>query len=68
MEVFKFTIIPTEEYEKREQFRHVMSKCSECRNALEFSYQQDEQFAVLQEDSHCPNCAHQPESTRHRVN
>lgn len=68
MEVFRFSIISTEEFERREDFRKSISCCPQCNNALEFSYQQDSQFAVLQEESNCPFCLYKPEVSRHRVN
>ncbi len=66
MEVFRFNIIPTEEFEKREKFRLEEALCDQCGTALEFSYQQLEEHFVLQEDSQCPHCNQQKQS-RHRV-
>jgi hypothetical protein len=68
MEVFRFNIISNEEFEKREGFRKSISECPQCDHALEFSYQQDSQFAVLQEEANCPFCLYKPEARRHRVN
>lgn len=67
MEVFKFNIIPTEEYNKREDYRKAINNCDICGGALEFSYNQMSEFAVLQEDAKCPCCSSEKESTRHRV-
>lgn len=66
MEIFRFNIMPTEEFEKREKFRQDESLCQQCGAALEFSYQQLSSHSVLQEDSQCPHCSHQKQS-RHRV-
>lgn len=68
MEVFRFSIISQEEMEKREGFRKSVNCCPQCEEDMEFSYQQDPQFAVLQEDANCPNCLYKPEVSRHRVN
>lgn len=67
MEIFRFNIIPTEEFMKREAFRQSVQNCSQCGKHLEFNYQQLKEESVLQEDSKCSHCAHEPESTRHRV-
>lgn len=68
MEVFRFNIIPTEEYNKRENFRTSVNNCDICGGALEFSYRQMEDIAVLQEESKCPCCDSEKEPTRHRIN
>ena len=57
MEVFKFNIIPTEEFNKREAFRKAINNCEACGTALEFSYKQLNEFAVLSEEASCPCCA-----------
>lgn len=68
MEVFRFSIITDEEFEKREGFRRSINLCPQCDNSLEFSYNQDAQFAVLEENAHCPNCLYKTDLSRHRVN
>ncbi|WII71649.1 hypothetical protein QJS83_14365 [Bdellovibrio sp. 22V] len=67
MEVFRFNIIPTEEFNKREDFRKAINNCEICGSALEFSYQQLSEFAVLKEDAQCPCCDFIKEATNHRV-
>nr|WP_295902421.1 hypothetical protein [uncultured Bdellovibrio sp.] len=67
MEVFRFNIIPTEEFNKREDFRKAVNNCEICGAALEFSYKQENAFAVLQEEAKCSCCDSEKEPTRHRV-
>ncbi|XGC79588.1 hypothetical protein ACES2L_09645 [Bdellovibrio bacteriovorus] len=68
MEVFKFNIIPTEEFLKRENFRMSVQNCELCGGPMEFDYQQSKEDAVIQENGKCQVCAHERKSSLHRVN
>lgn len=67
MEVFRFNIIPTEEFIKRETFRQAINNCQQCGTALEFSYKQMSEHHVLSEEASCPCCALKQEAQNHRV-
>lgn len=67
MEVFRFNIIPTEEFIKREQFRQLMNNCKTCGNAKEFKYHQIYSMDLLQEEATCPACLTDTESSHHRI-
>lgn len=68
MEVFRFNILTDEEYQKREEFKNHMSLCPDCHHELEFTYQQDATYAVLEESASCPFCLFKPALARHRIN
>lgn len=67
MEVFRFNIIPTEEFMKREQFRQSVNNCKSCGAAMEFKYQQIYSMDLLQEEAQCPCCRTEKESSQHRI-
>ncbi|KYG60855.1 hypothetical protein [Bdellovibrio bacteriovorus] len=67
MEIFKFNILPTEEFNKREDYRKAVNNCDICGGALEFSYEQAAEFHVLQEKAQCPCCSSEKEPRNHRV-
>lgn len=67
MEIFKFNIIPTDEFIKRESFRNSVNNCDLCSAPLEFNYRQLAEHAVLQEEAKCPVCAKEHSPTQHRV-
>nr|BFD59914.1 hypothetical protein CKG001_20210 [Bdellovibrio sp. CKG001]BFD67200.1 hypothetical protein HAGR004_22220 [Bdellovibrio sp. HAGR004] len=67
MEVFRFNILPTEEFLKRESFRQAINNCEQCGTALEFSYKQMTEHAVLSEEASCPCCEQKQEARHHRI-
>lgn len=67
MGVFKFNIIPTEEFIKRESFKQAVNNCELCGAPVEFSYRQDSEICVLAEEAKCPVCAKERETSHHRV-
>lgn len=67
MEVFKFNIISTEEFIKRESFKNTVNNCELCCAPVEFSYRQDTACSVLQEEAKCPACAKERDLAHHRV-
>jgi len=67
MEIFKFNIIPTEEFIKRESFRNTINNCDLCNAPLEFNDRQLANHADLQEQTKCPVVAKEPSPTPHRV-
>jgi hypothetical protein len=68
MEVFKFNILPTDEFIKRESFRQAVNNCELCGGPREFNYRQLAEHNVLQEESKCTVCAKEHEPTQHRIN
>ncbi|HEX7673669.1 MAG TPA: hypothetical protein VF412_05835 [Bdellovibrio sp.] len=67
MEVFKFNIIPTDEFIKRESFKQSVNNCELCHGPLEFNYRQDSEISVLQEEAKCTVCLKEKETACHRV-
>lgn len=67
MEVFKFNIIPTEEFIKREQFRKSVNNCKNCGAAMEFKYNHMHSMNLIQEGAQCPCCPSKKEVQQHLI-
>lgn len=57
MEVFRFTILPMEEIERREAFKEAVNNCPHCGHKLQFQVEIDFLSNQLKEDSSCESCA-----------
>lgn len=54
MEIFRFNILPDEEFTKREIFKQSLLNCQLCGSELQFEHKIESQ--QVHEEGHCPSC------------
>ena len=54
MEIFRFNILPDEEFSKRELFKHSLMNCQVCGGDLKFEH--NKEASTMNEAAQCPCC------------
>lgn len=67
MEIFRFSILPLADIERREAFKEAVNNCPYCGTALDFQHEMDFLSNTLKEDCQCPACATQVRSEIFKV-
>jgi len=57
MEIFRFSILPMEDIERREAFKEAVNNCPHCGHRLQFQVEIDFLTNRLKEESNCATCA-----------
>lgn len=67
MEIFRFNILPDEEFTQREMFKMSVLNCQVCGTDLKFKHHFEEKLNRVQEEGHCAICCVQMKPTQHPV-
>lgn len=67
MEIFRFSILPMAEVERREAFKEAVNKCPICGSRLSFEYRTDFLKNSIHEEAQCEKCAVKIREEEHEV-
>lgn len=68
MEIFRFNIVPDEEFTARELFKRSILNCQICGEDLQFDHKKQNVSATVKEEAHCPSCHIQLKSQTFTLN